>query len=309
MNKKKKMILAGCCVIAALALGGGYLVYQNQQVRAEAEKKSEEQAAVKKEAAAKVKAEKEEKAEVQKKAEEEAQKKAEEEAVRKKAEEEATAQAAAKPGTGKIVAIDPGHMSQSVDPYDTEPNGPGSDEMKAKDTSGTSGSYTGLPEYQLNLDVSLKLRTALEALGYQVVLTRDTNDLKLSCIERAAIANDSGADIYIRIHANGSENGDASGALALIPSVENAYNGNLYEPSNRLAQCVLDAYCGATGFGNLGVQCNDTMTGNNWSSIPVMILEMGFMTNESDDMQMTDDAFQNAMVQGIVEGINAYYGQ
>ena len=51
---------------------------------------------------------------------------------------------------------------------------------------------------------------------------------------------------------------------------------------------------------------NDTMTGLNWSEIPVMILEMGFMTNEHDDTKMADEAFQKQMAEGIVEGIDAY---
>ena len=54
---------------------------------------------------------------------------------------------------GHIVGIDPGHQSENVDMSATEPNGPGSSTMKAKASTGTRGSFNGLPEYQLNLDV------------------------------------------------------------------------------------------------------------------------------------------------------------
>ena len=54
--------------------------------------------------------------------------------------------------------------------------------------------------------------------------------------------------------------------------------------------------------------CNDTMTGINWSQIPVVILEMGFMTNQQDDTNMSDATYRELMVDGIVDGINAYYG-
>lgn len=206
-----------------------------------------------------------------------------------------------------LIAIDPGHQAWDVDMSAPEPNAPGSDVRKAKATTGTSGSYSGVPEYELNLAVSLLLRDELNTRGYDVVLTREDNQTAISNAERAQLANEAGADIYLRIHANGSEDSGVHGALALVPSGENAYVGALAGDSQRLGQCVLSAYCAATGFSDRGIQFNDTMTGMNWSKIPVIILEMGFMTNESDDLQMADDAFRRIMAQGIADGIDQYY--
>ena len=50
------------------------------------------------------------------------------------------------------------------------------------------------------------------------------------------------------------------------------------------------------------------MTGINRSKIPVMILEMGFMTNEHDDTAMQDADMQAKMVSGIADGIDLYFG-
>jgi len=50
------------------------------------------------------------------------------------------------------------------------------------------------------------------------------------------------------------------------------------------------------------------MTGINWSRVPVMILEMGFMSNEQDDLAMANPEFQSTMVQGIVNGIEQHFG-
>ena len=75
-----------------------------------------------------------------------------------------------------------------------------------------------------------------------------------------------------------------------------------------LAETILNCYCSASGMQNLGIRCNDTMTGINWSQIPVVILEMGFMTNQQDDTNMSDATYRELMVDGIVDGINAYYG-
>lgn len=208
---------------------------------------------------------------------------------------------------GHIIGIDPGHQGPSVDMSGQEPIGPGASETKQLATSGTSGAYTGIPEYQLNLDVSLKLQKELTARGYQVVMTRTDNDTAISNKERAEYVAAQGAEIYIRIHANGEESHTQSGALAMAPSSDNPYVSQLSPASSHLSQCILDAYCNATGFQNLGVQFYDNMTGINWSSVPVTILEMGFMTSENDDRKMNDPSFQNTMVQGIADGIDAYF--
>ena len=85
-----------------------------------------------------------------------------------------------------IIGIDPGHQSPNVDMSDLEPLGPGSTEMKAKASTGTQGTFSGLPEYQLNLDVSLKLQQILEDRGYQTVLTRTDNDFCSVCKHKVA---------------------------------------------------------------------------------------------------------------------------
>lgn len=209
---------------------------------------------------------------------------------------------------GILIALDPGHQSPDVDMSASEPNAPGSDVMKMKATGGTSGRFTGIPEYQLNLDIALAVRDKLTAQGYDVIMTREDNDTAISNAERASLANEKGADISVRIHANGSEDSSSNGALTLIGSAQNPYVGQLYDDSTRLANSILDAYCSSTGMQNLGIQTNDTMTGINWSKIPVVILEMGFMTNEQDDNNMADESYREKMAEGITAGINAYYG-
>ena len=180
--------------------------------------------------------------------------------------------------------------------------------MKARVTGGTSGRTTCVMEYELTLDISLKLREELEARGYTVYMTRDTHDINISNMERAQYATSVGADIAVRIHANGVENSSVSGALALAPSSKNPYISDLAGESQSLGKCILDAYCAATGMNNQGVVSSDTMTGINWSTVPVTILEMGYMTNPEDDVNMEDAAYQEKMVQGIADGVDDYFG-
>lgn len=209
---------------------------------------------------------------------------------------------------GKKVAIDPGHQSSSVDMSALEPLGPGSNEMKAKASTGTTGRYTGVPEYELTLEISKKLRTELEERGYEVVLTREDNDTAISNKERALLAYEAGADIYVRIHANGSEDASVHGAMTMVPSEDNPFVADLHEESYKLGEKVINAYCASTGMENDGVHLYDNMTGINWSRLPVFILEMGYMTNETDDMNMQDEDYQKKMVAGIADGIDDYFG-
>lgn len=208
---------------------------------------------------------------------------------------------------GKKVAIDPGHQGYNVDMSEKEPMGPGSSQMKAKATTGTQGSFTGVPEYELNLNISKQLREELQNRGYEVKLTREDNDTAISNKERAELATQFGADIYVRIHANGSDDSNVNGAFTMIPSAENPYVGALHDKSYALGEAVINAYCESCKIKNSGVQIFDNMTGINWSTVPVIILEMGFMSNESDDTNMENPDFQKLMVQGIANGIDAYF--
>lgn len=207
----------------------------------------------------------------------------------------------------KKIAIDPGHQSPKVDMSDKEPLGPGSTEMKAKATGGTQGKFTGVPEYELNMNISKLLKTELEKRGYQVLLTRQDNETAISNKERAELATKWGADIYVRIHGNGNEDSSVHGAMTMVPSSENPFVSHLHEKSYALGEAVIQAYCDSCGMKNNGVQLFDNMTGINWSSVSVIILEMGFMTNETDDKNMQNAEYQERMVQGIANGIDNYF--
>lgn len=208
--------------------------------------------------------------------------------------------------TGYTVVIDPGHQSRGDSTK--EPNGPSSSVMKARVTGGTRGVSSGVYEYQTNLTVALQLKAELQKRGYQVYMTRESHDVNISNMERAQYAANVGADIAVRLHCNGVNNASVSGALALAPSGSNPYVAYLSEPSIRLSRCVLNAYCNATGMRNQGVSTSDTMTGINWSAVPVTILEMGYMTNSTDDLNMQNAAYQQRMVYGIADGIDDYFG-
>lgn len=207
----------------------------------------------------------------------------------------------------KTIVLDPGH-SGVVKPG-TEPLGPGSGQKKAKDSGGTEGIVTKVPEYALNMTIAKKVAAELERRGYRVILTRKNNRKGLSCKERAEIANTAKADAFIRIHANGSDNTSITGAMTICTTSRSPFaSRSLSRKSKKLSKILLDSYVKATGARKEYVWETDSMSGNNWCKIPCTIIEMGYMSNPGEDRKMQKKSYQKKMVRGIANGIDAYFG-
>lgn len=204
-----------------------------------------------------------------------------------------------------LVVIDPGHQAKGN--YEKEPVGPGASDLKAKVTSGTQGKFTGLEEYVLNLEVSLLLRDVLQQRGYEVVMVRTTHEVDISNAQRAAVANDLQADAFLRIHANGSEDPAVNGIMTICQTPDNPYNAALYDACRLLSELILEETVAATGAREQYVWETDTMSGINWCTVPVTIVEMGYMSNETEDRLLATEDYQKKLAEGIANGLDRYF--
>lgn len=209
-------------------------------------------------------------------------------------------------GNNKLVVIDAGH--QRYGNSEREPIGPGASQTKAKVTTGTTGCVTGNLESVINLEVAFKLQEKLQASGYQVIMVRTSQNVNISNSERAKVANDNKAGVFIRLHCNSDNNSSVSGTLTIAPSKSNSFCSNIAQSSQALSKAVVNNICKQTGSKNRGVMISDTMSGINWCQVPVTIVEMGFMSNPAEDRLLGDSSYQDKIVNGIVLGINEYLG-
>jgi len=204
-----------------------------------------------------------------------------------------------------IIAIDAGHQRRGN--YETEDIGPGTTETKPKTSSGTMGAVTKVPEYEFTLAISLLLKEELISRSYGVFMIRETHDVDISNRTRAEMATEAGAYIFVRIHANGSTNSSDNGMLTISPTSNTPFIPNLYTQSRALSQYILDEMVALTGAKDMGVWETDTMSGINWATMPVTIVEMGYMSNPEEDRLMQTPEYQQKIVEGIANGIDLFF--
>ena len=214
---------------------------------------------------------------------------------------------AARAGTAPVVVIDPGHDARAN--LATEPIGPGSTTRKIKDGGGTHGVVSGIREPELTLDVSLRLRRLLRAAGVRVVMTRtQTAGASMGNIARARIANDAGAALFLRVHADGASSASARGTHTLTPALRRGWTDDVYASSRRAAALVQTELVRTLGFPNRGIQERSDFTGFNWADVPVVLVEMGFMTNPTEDRALARPTVRQRAALGLCRGTLRFLG-
>ncbi|TXC90946.1 N-acetylmuramoyl-L-alanine amidase [Metabacillus litoralis] len=207
---------------------------------------------------------------------------------------------------GKKICIDPGHQKKWNN--GKEPIAPGSKMTKTKVSSGTQGVFTSIPEYVFTLDIGLKLEKELKKRGYNVFLTRSNHDVNLSNIDRAKFCNSVKADLTIRIHADGSTNKKTNGIHILYP--EGSYTKAINKQSKEAAIKILEELIKSTGAKKAstdGLSPRSDITGFNWAKYPVVLPELGYMSNVKEDKKLATPAYREKLVLGISNGVDKYF--
>ncbi|PIH00602.1 N-acetylmuramoyl-L-alanine amidase family protein [Clostridium combesii] len=200
----------------------------------------------------------------------------------------------------KIIVIDPGHGSKSN--LELERVSPDSEEKKIKDGGGADGVNSKTPEYLIAMDVASKLKETLQKEGYTVIMTKNKHSESLGNIERAEVGNKNNANLVIRIHADSADLEDAKGASILVPS-KKGYASEINELSKKYGDILLREMVASANMNNRGVIEREDMTGFNWSKVPVVLVEMGFLSNAEEDKLLNTEEYRIKIVQGLTEGI------
>lgn len=182
----------------------------------------------------------------------------------------------------RVIVLDPGHGGSQ--PGASSPNG-----IKEKD---------------LNLKISLKVEAALKQLGYNVIMTRDS-DTTVGLYERPGKANGIYADIFVSIHANSSTSPTPSGIEVLYSPATTGTNKKVDQYP--LAKMVMDEILKATGAKERGVIKRPDLVVIREANMPAILVEVGFLSNAEEERQITNDSYQNKLVEGIIKGIEKYF--
>ena len=174
----------------------------------------------------------------------------------------------------------------------------------AKNTAGKRSPDGTLREYEFNRYVAKRLKYHLERHGVQTLYSCDIEtDVDISLSERCALANSSGADVFVSIHANAHGNGAewTSG---------NGWEIFIYKGSTKgkaIAEAIRKESISLLGLKDRGVKTDSLyVTGN--TNMPAVLIEHGFYTHKEECAKLKDSAFREKCAIADAKGILAYLG-
>jgi len=176
-----------------------------------------------------------------------------------------------RPSGGQTVVIDPGHGG--------------------KDPGATS--YLGYYEKEVNLKLAQKIAWLLKKQGVNVIMTRN-NDTFIELNDRAEIANQAGADLFVSIHHNSNRSRSHHGYTVYIAP-------NASEASRRAGR-LIERYLAQTGLSSNGLRTNDYRVLVRTNG-PAVLIECGYLSNPSEAAILYDGNFQNRLASAIAQAI------
>ena len=200
-----------------------------------------------------------------------------------------------KENPSKLIVLDPGHNHGGDD--------------------GAYSTHNGVrySERDINMDIAMKTKAALEAKGYRVVLTRTPFDIEYlsvndSLTKRVELANSLNADLFISIHQNSFDKESANGTEVYYTTKSNdsgfpASPNKAYKlsTSKTLANNIVNNIS-SIGFTNRGAKDGNLFVVRN-TIMPAVLVECGFISNLKDVTNLTNSNIQEKIATAIANGV------
>jgi N-acetylmuramoyl-L-alanine amidase CwlD len=159
----------------------------------------------------------------------------------------------------------------------------------------------GVREKDLNLAIALLVREQLQGQGYQVIMSRET-DTYIAKEARVAEANRSGADIYISIHQNATEEGTGVKGMEVWYTEDEERTD-----SRRLAQLIRQQTLKSTEAAERELRGDADFYVTKNTSMPACLIETGFLSNAAERRKLNLAEYQQQIADGIVQGVLYYF--
>lgn len=160
-------------------------------------------------------------------------------------------------------------------------------------------------EKALNLRVAPRVESMLRERGYNVIMTRTTDEF-IALSERAAIANRNNADIFVSIHFNSAGSASPYGIEVLYASENDVELKKDAGDQTLLAREVLNAVLKETGANNRGIKNRPELAVLRRTNMTACLIEGGFMSNPDELEKLKSDSYLDKLATGIVKGIENY---
>ena len=156
----------------------------------------------------------------------------------------------------------------------------------------------GVTEAVINLEVAKIAGRMLEKFGHKVLLTRtgEVDNYWLSWRCEAAWAF--GADIFVSIHCNASNDESAKGTETFY------FPGS--ETGHALARCIQSELVALCHTVDRNVKTNDEWTVLLETAMPAVLVELAFLTNDAERVRLNSSMGQRQFAEGLVRGINRF---
>ena len=165
---------------------------------------------------------------------------------------------------------------------------------------GTQNLYSGVVEKDITLEIGMKIEQILKEDSSIEVLTTRTTDVYLSLKDRINFSNNKNADVFVSIHCNADPAGTSS-----INGVETFYWKDDTQESKNLAQAIQSSIVNSLDVKDRGIKKEEFAVIKS-TKCPSVLVETGFLSNNIEANNLSNDDYQEKMAEAIVDGIKEY---